>query len=47
MFASDYLQSDHGIETPTPNYNAIHDDTEQTHGFVYLDKIIDGSSRSA
>jgi outer membrane receptor protein involved in Fe transport len=45
-FASlDNLQSGHGLENPTPNYNAIHDDTLQTHGFAYLDKIIDASSK--
>jgi len=43
--ASDYLQSSRGIEPPTPNYNAIHDDTEQTHPFLYLDKRVDSSAR--
>ncbi len=43
--AGDYLQSHAGIENPTPAYNAIHDDTQQGHGFVYLDNIIDASSR--
>ena len=31
----------------TPAYNQIHDDTMQTHGFAYLDKIIDSSSKVA
>jgi outer membrane receptor protein involved in Fe transport len=43
--AGDYLQSSHGIEPPTPNYNAIHDDTEQSHAFLYLDKPVDASTR--
>ena len=43
--ASDYLQNSRGIEPPTPNYNAIHDDTEQTHAFLYLDKPVDASTR--
>jgi outer membrane receptor protein involved in Fe transport len=36
-----YLQSDHGINGVTGNYNQIHDDTLQTHDFAYLEKIID------
>jgi hypothetical protein len=43
--AGDYLGSSHGIESPTPSYNAIHDNTEQMHAFVYLDKIIDQASK--
>ena len=43
--AGDYLTSSHGIAAVTPSYNAIHDDTEQLHGFAYLDKIIDSSSK--
>ena len=30
---------------PTPSYNAIHDDTIQTHAFIYLDKIVDSASK--
>jgi outer membrane receptor protein involved in Fe transport len=43
--AGDYLQNSRGIEPPTPNYNAIHDDTQQSHGFLYVDKPIDSSTR--
>ena len=43
--AGDYLQNSRGIEPPTPNYDAIHDDTEQTHAFLYLDKPVDSSAR--
>jgi outer membrane receptor protein involved in Fe transport len=45
FFSADNLQSSHGLENPTPSYNAIHDDTIQTHGFGYVDKIIDASSK--
>ena len=30
-----------------PKYNQIHDDTNQTHAFAYLDKIIDTASKIA
>ncbi len=43
--SGDYLQSNHGIEGVTRKYNQIHDDTQQLHGFLYLDKIIDASSK--
>jgi outer membrane receptor protein involved in Fe transport len=43
--STDFLQSSHGIDAVTPKYNAIHDDTEQTHAFAYLDKILDSSSK--
>jgi outer membrane receptor protein involved in Fe transport len=43
----DFLTSSHGIDAVTPKYNQIHDDTEQTHAFAYLDKIINGSSKIA
>ena len=45
--AGDFLTSSHGIDAVTPKYNAIHDDTEQTHAFAYLDKIINSSSKIA
>jgi outer membrane receptor protein involved in Fe transport len=45
FFASlDYLDTDRGVEPPTTS-NPIHDHSEQTHGFFYLDKIINDSSR--
>jgi outer membrane receptor protein involved in Fe transport len=43
--SGDFLQSDHGIDAVTPKYNQIHDDTEQTRAFAYLDKIINSSSK--
>lgn len=44
-FSGDFLQSDRGIDAVTPKYNQIHDDTEQLHGFAYLEKIINSASR--
>jgi outer membrane receptor protein involved in Fe transport len=35
-----YLQNDLGIENPTSSISAIHDQTEQTHGFAYLSYIV-------
>jgi len=46
-FASlDYLDTGRGVEPPTTG-NPIHDHSEQTHGFFYLDKILNDSSRIA
>ena len=45
--SGDHLESSHGIEGVTPSYNAIHDDTLQTHAFVYVDKIINSVSKIA
>lgn len=45
FFSGDYFHSDHGINSPVPNYNAVHDDTDQEHAFGYLEKIIDPSSK--
>jgi hypothetical protein len=43
--AGDYLQSNLGLENPTSSYNAIHDKTQQGHGFAYLEDIIDSTSK--
>jgi outer membrane receptor protein involved in Fe transport len=40
-----YFGSSVGIENPTPAYNAIHDNTSQEKGFLYLSTVIDPSSR--
>jgi outer membrane receptor protein involved in Fe transport len=40
-----YFGSSVGIENPTPNYNAIHDNTSQEKGFLYLSTVIDPASR--
>jgi hypothetical protein len=40
-----YLQSNNGINDVTAKYNQIHDFTQQTHDFAYIDKIIDPNDR--
>jgi outer membrane receptor protein involved in Fe transport len=40
-----YFGSSVGIENPTPAYNAIHDNTSQEKGFLYLSTLIDPQSR--
>jgi outer membrane receptor protein involved in Fe transport len=44
-FSGDYLKTDHGVNGVTGNYNQIHDFTQQTHDFAYLDKIIDANNK--
>jgi hypothetical protein len=41
----DYLQNDIGIEDPAPRANALHDETNQFHGLLYLAGIIDPNTR--
>lgn len=40
-----YFGSSVGIENPTPAYNAIHDNTSQEKGFLYLSTLLDPQSR--
>jgi outer membrane receptor protein involved in Fe transport len=40
-----YFGSNVGIENPTPAYNAIHDNTSQEKGFLYLSTLLDPTSR--
>ncbi|HEV7995366.1 MAG TPA: TonB-dependent receptor [Stellaceae bacterium] len=40
-----YLQSNNGINDVTAKYSQIHDFTQQTHDFAYIDKIIDPNNR--
>jgi outer membrane receptor protein involved in Fe transport len=40
-----YLRSNNGINDVTSAYNQIHDFTQQTHDFAYMDKIIDPNNR--
>jgi outer membrane receptor protein involved in Fe transport len=40
-----YFGSSVGIENPTPAYNAIHDNTSQEKGLLYLSTVLDPSSR--
>jgi len=41
----DGLHNDRGIENPTALFNAIHDTTNQFHGLVYVDGVIDADTR--
>ena len=43
--SGDFMHNDHGINSPTPNYDAVHDETNQEHGFGYIEKQIDPSSK--
>jgi len=45
--AGDYLQNGIGIEAPTGAYRPLHDDTQQGHGFAYIEKIIDATSKAS
>ena len=46
--AGDYTQDGIGIENPTASYSPIHDNTQQGHGFAYLeDNIEPGTKLSA
>jgi outer membrane receptor protein involved in Fe transport len=40
-----FLTNELGIENPTPAYNAIHDNTDQEKGFLYLSTLLDPQSR--
>jgi outer membrane receptor protein involved in Fe transport len=40
-----YLNNNLGIENPTSAYNAIHDNTSQEKGFLYLSTVLDPTSR--
>ena len=40
-----YLRDDLGIENPTPQRDAIHDRTDQFHGFAYVSDILSDTSR--
>ena len=44
-FTGSYLHNALGIENPTPDSWAIHDDTNQYRGFGYLSYVIDDTSR--
>jgi outer membrane receptor protein involved in Fe transport len=45
FFTGRYFQSNIGLENPTPNWNAIHDHTQQERGFGYVSTIIDPYTR--
>jgi outer membrane receptor protein involved in Fe transport len=45
FFTADYLHNEIGIENPTPSYNAIHDDTNQSKAFGYLSYLLGEDAR--
>jgi outer membrane receptor protein involved in Fe transport len=45
FLTGDYLGNDRGIENPAATFNAIHDSTQQYHGFAYMSGIIDPDTR--
>jgi len=44
-FSGDYLDTDEGVNNVTGKYRPIHDHSEQTHEFAYLEKIIDPNNK--
>jgi outer membrane receptor protein involved in Fe transport len=44
--AADYLQSDVGIENPTPSRHAIHDHTNQFKTFGYVSYLVNATTRA-
>ncbi len=46
-FSGDYLNTDEGVNNVTAKYNPIHDHSEQTHDFAYLEKILDPTDKVA
>jgi outer membrane receptor protein involved in Fe transport len=45
FLTGDHLSNERGIENPAPTFNAIHDATQQIHGFSYMSGIIDPNTR--
>jgi outer membrane receptor protein involved in Fe transport len=45
FLTGDYLGNDRGIENPAATFNAIHDSTQQFHGFAYMSGVIDPDTR--
>jgi hypothetical protein len=45
FLTGDYLGNERGIENPAATFNAIHDATQQFHGFAYMSGIIDPDTR--
>ena len=43
--SADYKQDNLGIESPDGSSDPLHDHTTQTHGFAYLEDILDSSNR--
>lgn len=45
FFTGSFLESDVGIENPTPARNAIHDHTDQSKGFGYVSYLLSDAAR--
>jgi outer membrane receptor protein involved in Fe transport len=45
FITGDYLHNDRGIDNPVSSYNALHDTTNQFHGFVHVSGILDENTR--
>ena len=45
FFSGRYLQTNEGLENPTPAYGAIHDFSQQARGFAYLSTFVDPTTR--
>ncbi len=45
FITGDYLHNDRGIDNPAPSYGALHDTTNQFHGFAHVSGILDESTR--
>jgi outer membrane receptor protein involved in Fe transport len=44
-FSGDYLDTQEGVQNTTGSYRPIHDHSEQTHDFAYLEKILDPNNK--
>jgi outer membrane receptor protein involved in Fe transport len=45
FFTGRYLQTNEGIENPTPSYSPIHDFSQQEKGFAYMSTFVDPTTR--
>ena len=45
FISGDYLHNDREIDNPVSSYNALHDTTNQFHGFVHVSGILDENTR--
>jgi outer membrane receptor protein involved in Fe transport len=43
--SGDFLYNDRGIDNPAPTYGALHDTTNQLHGFAHISGILDENTR--
>jgi len=45
FISGDYLHNDRGIDNPVSSYGALHDTTNQFHGFAHVSGILDENTR--